>query len=188
MIHLLIIVAAITSQGDFPAQDTPLKTIFDFTSVSTGKVWNIINDGVMGGLSRSRFEITPDNTAVFSGQVSLENNGGFASVRTVPRDYRLDGYTGIFLRVKGDGNIYSFRVRTDARFDGISYRAKFFTEKDQWIEIRLPFEDFVPTYHGRILSNRPPVDPEKIQQMGFLIADKQKGPFKLIIDWIKAYP
>ena len=187
MLHVLVIMAAIASQGDVQIQDVTLKTIFDFASAPQGQVWNIISDGVMGGLSQSIFDIDDDNTAVFSGRVSLENNGGFASVRTAPRDYQLGGYSGIILRVKGDGSTYSFRLRTDANFDGISYQKNFKTEKDLWIEIRLPFDEFVPTYRGRIIRSVPPLSPDKIQQMGFLIGNKQKGLFKLNIDWIKAF-
>ncbi len=105
---------------------TTEKVLFDFHSIESKEFWTTINDGVMGGISNSTFSVNPqDSTATFSGYVSLENNGGFASVRTYPIDFQLDGYNGIVLRVKGDGNIYSFRLRVDDYFDGISYRAKF---------------------------------------------------------------
>jgi hypothetical protein len=28
-------------------------------------------------------------------------------------------------------------------------------------------------------------DPAKIEEIGFLLADKREGPFQLIVDWIK---
>jgi hypothetical protein len=82
--------------------------------------WRIINDTVMGGMSSSRFRILK-GLAVFEGQVSLENNGGFASVRSQPGNDDLSKTRGLLLRVRGDGKSYSFRLRTTEAFDGISY-------------------------------------------------------------------
>lgn len=167
--------------------ETPEKIIFDFSANEERRDWNIVNDGVMGGISRSTLQINAkDSTGIFSGVLSLENNGGFASVRTTPRNFQLGDYDGLIIRVKGDGNIYSFRLRTNARFDGVSYQKKFKTEKDRWIEVYLPFEEFFPTFRGRKLRNVAPLATEKIQQLGILIAEKQMGKFTLTIDWIKA--
>ena len=128
-----------------------------------------------------------ENTAIFQGTVSLENNGGFSSTRTSPRAYNIAGYTGLLVRIKGDGQKYQLRLRTDDRFDGISYRYHFTSQAEEWMTIRVPFEDFVPVFRGRILKDIPPVSAGKIQQIGFLIADKQVGDFRLEIDWIQAY-
>jgi monofunctional biosynthetic peptidoglycan transglycosylase len=149
--------------------------------------WRVVNDGVMGGLSQSQIKITQDNTAVFQGTVSLENYGGFASVRTLPRTYNLSGYSGLSIRVKGDGKRYQFRVRIDTQFDGIGYRSHFSTTADTWITVRMPFSEFVPTFRGRVLRDAPLLAPAQIRQLGLLIADKQEGAFRLEIDWIKAY-
>lgn len=171
------------------AVESAEKAIFLFDFKRLGKVsdWRVVNDGVMGGLSRSQVMLSEDNNFLFQGTVSLENNGGFSSVRTSPRDYNLDGYHGIILRLKGDGKKYQFRLRTDDRFDGISYRFHFKTEINNWIIIRVPFNECIPVFRGRILDNVEPIIPKQIQQIGFLIADKQAGPFKLEVDWIKAY-
>lgn len=167
--------------------ETPAKILFDFSTNEELLDWNIVNDGVMGGISRSNLQINAeDSTGIFSGVVSLENNGGFASVRTTPRNFQLGDYDGLLIRIKGDGNTYSFRLRTNARFDGVSYQVKFKTEKDNWIEVYLPFEEFSPTFRGRKLRNVAPLAAEKIQQLGILISDKQSGKFILEIDWIKA--
>lgn len=117
----------------------------------------------------------------------MENNGGFASTRTIPRLYELDGYNGILLRVKGDGEKYQFRLRTNDRFDGISYRYQFKTEFNTWMVIEIPFHECVPVFRGRILKDVKPVVPKEIQQIGFLISNKKAEKFQLEIDWIKAY-
>jgi NADH dehydrogenase [ubiquinone] 1 alpha subcomplex assembly factor 1 len=161
--------------------------LFDFGTLEDLDDWLIVNDGVMGGLSKSKFDLSDRNTAIFSGNVSLENNGGFVSTRTKAMQFQLDGFKGVLVRVKGDGKKYQFRMRTEGRFDGISYRYHFETDINQWQTISIPFNKCVPVFRGRILPNADPVSPKDIQQVGFLISDKQAGDFHLEIQWIKAY-
>jgi len=149
--------------------------------------WIVVNDGVMGGLSTSRMDYQPGGQALFSGIVSLANNGGFASCRMKLNTPIPPGYSFISLRVKGDGKKYKFRIRTDSNWDGIAYSADFSTEKDTWMVIELPMAEFIPTFRGRTLSHVPPLDATQIRQIGLLIADKQSGPFLLKIDWINCY-
>ena len=140
----------------------------------------------MGGISESRFEINSDSTATFSGTVSPDNNGGFASVRASLKN-EFNDFEGAIIRVKGDGNIYSLRFRTDKNFDGISYQAKFETDPGEWKEYKIPFSDFRPTFRGTTLPDKPKLKSKDIKQIGILIADKQFGKFELMIDWIKFY-
>jgi NADH dehydrogenase [ubiquinone] 1 alpha subcomplex assembly factor 1 len=163
------------------------KMIFDFNSHDQAQDWLIVNDGVMGGASQSKLSVTPAGTALFRGNVSLENNGGFASVRTHPMAYQLADYEGLSLRVKGDGQQYRLRLRTDNHLEGIAYQANFQTQPDSWLNIWLPFAEFVPVYRGCIVPDAPKFDPARIVQIGFMISNKQAGPFELEIDWIKAY-
>jgi NADH dehydrogenase [ubiquinone] 1 alpha subcomplex assembly factor 1 len=147
--------------------------------------WKVINDGVMGGISESKFEILPNQTGQFSGMVSLENNGGFASVRAMLRDSISGNFEKIILRVNGDGKTYSFRIRTDENFDGVTYASSFTTKNDEWTEHEFSPDDFIPTFRGRTLNNVPRLNGQQIKQIGFLISEKQAGSFNLIIDWIK---
>jgi monofunctional biosynthetic peptidoglycan transglycosylase len=163
------------------------KLVFDFTDAEEAKRWIEVNDGVMGGLSKSEILVTSSGTAVFQGDVSLENYGGFASVRTLPDHYRLDGYDGIALRLSGDGKRYKLRLRTDSSYDGLAFEASFDTAPGRWVIVRVPFRDCLPTFRGRHLRDVPALDPAQIQQIGLMIADKQQGPFRLEIDWITAY-
>jgi len=147
--------------------------------------WRIINDGVMGGISNSDIQILPEGVGKFKGNVSLENNGGFASTRGILATLPNKPYTKIKLSVKGDGKKYSFRIRTDGQYDGVSYKNDFETKADAWQEITLQLADFKPTWRGRTLTNIPPIEATQIRQIGFLISDKQEGAFSLLIDWIK---
>jgi len=163
------------------------KTLFNFEREAEAARWVRVNDGVMGGLSQSEMRITPQGTALFAGTVSLENHGGFASVRTYPHDLELDGYAGLAVRVKGDGHRYRLRLRTDDRLDGPAYEAGFETQAGTWITVRIPFSSTYPTFRGRRLSNVGALEGVAVRQIGFMIADKQAGPFRLEIDWIRAY-
>jgi monofunctional biosynthetic peptidoglycan transglycosylase len=162
-------------------------TVFDFASPETAGQWIIVNDGVMGGVSQSEVALTGRQTMIFRGTLSLDNNGGFASVRTSPRGYDLTGHAGLMLRVKGDGRRYKLRARTRDAFDGPAYERTFETVPDRWTTITIPFRDMAPTFRGRYLTNVPGLDGDQIRQIGLMIADKQAGPFELEVDWIKAY-
>ena len=163
------------------------KQIFDFSSNKTAGEWRIINDVVMGGVSKSSMKLGTDGTAKFSGILSADNNGGFASVRSYVENVDLDDFTGVIIRTKGDGKIYNLRFRTDEDYDGVSYQAKFKSENEEWTENKIPFKDFVPTFRGRTVPNTPELDSKNIKQFGILIADKQFGEFELDVQWIKFY-
>ena len=147
--------------------------------------WQIINDGVMGGISESTFKINNDQTADFAGMVSLENNGGFASVRALLQELVTGNFQKIVLRVKGDGKKYSLRLRTNANFDGAAYACNFLSVKDEWTEFAFSTKDFIPTFRGRTLQNVTPLNESEIRQIGFLISDHQSGSFNLKIEWVK---
>ncbi len=123
---------------------------------------------------------------VFSGTLSLENNGGFASVRRLVRS-GLESATGVRLRLRGDGRRYQFRLRQDGGFDGVAWRAEFPTD-GEWQTLELRFADFEPVFRGYAVPGAGPVVPAAVRQIGFLIADKQPGPFRLQIRAIEFLP
>jgi NADH dehydrogenase [ubiquinone] 1 alpha subcomplex assembly factor 1 len=161
------------------------KFIFDFQTVTNPAAWQIVNDDVMGGVSTSDFRLT-NGAAVFQGEVSLENNGGFASVRSSPVRENLSGCDAFVIRVRGDGRRYKFTVRTETGFAAPNYQAEFATKGGEWEEHCLSFKDFVPTFRGRVLTDSPPLSAAKIVSVGILISDKKSGPFRLELSWIKA--
>lgn len=161
-------------------------SLFEFRTAQEANTWRIVNDGVMGGISKSQVQWNKQNgTLEFSGNVSLENNGGFASVRTIPQDFKKGIFSTIHLRVKGDGKTYKFRMRNSNRFDGIAYSQNFETKKEEWTEIKLDVEDFAATFRGRVFEDYPKLDTNDLKQIGFLIANKQEGAFHLEVDWIR---
>ena len=144
--------------------------------------WRSVNDGVMGGLSAGGM-MQSDEGLKFVGRLSLENNGGFSSVRRlVGKD--LSSATRVRLEVRGDGRDYQFRIRQTNRFDGVSWRAVFSTTA-KWESIEMALEEFIPVFRGRTVSQAGPVVQSEIQQIGFLLADKNPGRFELEIRHIE---
>jgi len=160
------------------------RILFDFQASTNSSAWQIVNDDVMGGVSTSSFRLT-NGLAMFQGKVSLENNGGFASARSLPARHDLAGGDTFVVRVRGDGRRYKFTARTASSFDGAIYQCAFTTKQSEWEEHHLPFWQFVATFRGRVLSGEPPLEAAKVTSVGFLISDKQVGPFQLEIAWIK---
>ena len=181
-------VMACLAQGSVPlfAEES---SVAEFTAQEADEQgWRVVDDGVMGGLSKGRLEISDEGKLRFSGNLSLENNGGFSSLRTGKLMIDLGGSEGVLLRVKGDGRRYQMRFNTDARFRSmeVSFSAEFLTQKNQWIEVAVPFNAFSGSFRGMRLKNEV-FDPSKIQRMGILLGDKKAGPFELEIDWIRTY-
>ncbi|MCP5228632.1 CIA30 family protein [Accumulibacter sp.] len=150
---------------------------FDTPDTVTG--WYAIDDRVMGGVSASSMAFHMEGHAVFSGSLSVTNNGGFASVRSPVIASASMGGSACLLTVRGDGKRYKFSIRTGAEFDGVSYQAAFQPPAGEWIMVELASADFIPTWRGRVLDHLPPLDPSSARQVGLLIADQQMGPFKL---------
>lgn len=161
------------------------RILFDFTAVNAAKEWQNINDNVMGGLSEGNLKITEVKTLEFYGSLSLVNNGGFASVRSITKNLRLEKGDIIFAKIRGDGREYSINLYVPRPLIAFSYRAKVQTKKDEWIEVKLPLEKFEATSFGRPLANTGEVDPKEVCGLGFLLGDKKAGPFKLEIQSIK---
>ena len=162
-----------------------------FPEATNGARWELLSDRVMGGVSAGRLSLEPVTGRMairLQGNVSLENNGGFASVRSAPLREALTGCNAFVVRLRGDGRRYKFSVRTGTGFDTPLYQCSFITKEAEWEEHRLAFSDLVPTFRGRVLADVPSLNPAKVTAIGFLISDKQAGPFRLEIEWIKVLP
>lgn len=165
-------------------EETP-RSLFDFAGADAANGWLTVNDGGMGGVSTGGLRITDRNTLEFSGTLSLENNGGFASVRSKPTTLGLQYGDALLVRVRGDGREYSLNLYLDKKQVAFSYRATVRTRKDEWVEVRLPLDGFRATSFGRVVADAGPVDPAEVNSVGFMLADKNPGPFRLEVGWIK---
>jgi hypothetical protein len=141
--------------------------------------WRITNDNVMGGVS-SGMMLIENGFGMFSGNISLDNNGGFSSVyRTI--EPIAEDIKKITIRVKGDGQRYQLRVI--AHVDGyrVTYRHEFLTSQESLEQLTFNLADFDATFRGRILSNAPALVADQIKEVGFLITKKTPGPFTLSV-------
>jgi NADH dehydrogenase [ubiquinone] 1 alpha subcomplex assembly factor 1 len=158
-----------------------MEEIYTFLNQKNINEWNVVNDGVMGGISKSSLVLTNSGNGKFSGHVSLANNGGFASIQLDRTIVLSQEKKFIVLRIKGDGKRYEFRIKgKSSQFE--SYVHQFSTSGD-WENLKLAIREFYPQYRGRKL-NIPNFNFKTIEQLSFLISNKQEEDFELLIDSI----
>ncbi|MDP4645281.1 MAG: CIA30 family protein [Opitutales bacterium] len=166
------------------ALSAEVKTAFSFEEPTAAKEWFSVNDGVMGGISKGNFKVTKENTLLFNGELSLENNGGFASIRSKDVKIDLAGASGIIVNARGDGRTYWVGLREAKQRGASSFRAYLPTVKGELKSIRIPLADFKYQTFGRSLPLRP-LNPLAVSSIGFTIADKKAGNFQLEIESIE---
>jgi uncharacterized protein YbjT (DUF2867 family) len=184
--------------GTYLAPTTKFQ-LFDFTQpdLNLAATWGAVDDVVMGGVSESGIRLV-DGYALFSGNVSTDNSGGFASVRTRNFDpsFDLSNYQGIELQVKGDGQRYKLFIRTEAKWDGVGYAYSFDTIVNEWMTIQVPFKDLVPIFRAKTVNDAP-LDTTQICSLQLMLSkfeyDKALNPcfspglFSLQVEKISAY-
>ena len=164
----------------------PPKPITDFSEEPDGLEWFVVNDDVMGGKSSGGFELN-DGNLMFSGSTNTRG-GGFSSIRSRGPRMDLSEFSGIRLRLRGDGRRYSWQLRTNAMYRGreLGFWSEFETTAGQWLVIDLPFADFVPKFRGNKLDVAAP-NPAHIRGLGLMISDGKDGPFAIAVDSVQAY-
>ena len=180
------------------SEDFPL---FDFrTSDIEGlrEVWGAVDDVVMGGVSASGMALLP-GYARFSGNVSTANSGGFASVRTRNFEpaFNLQGWQGVRLVLRGDGQRYKVILRNSNSWDSRAYCHSIDTEPDQWIVVDIPFPVFIATFRAKTQPTAPRLDPTSICSFQLMLSkfeyDGDKNPhfhpgsFSLDVRSLSAY-
>lgn len=159
-------------------------TAIDFGIDKSGSQWRIVNDGVMGGRSTSSAVLT-DETLYFTGNVSLENNGGFASIRSPYEAYDLSQYTEIVIKHRGTSRKFALSFDADRRWYAPNYKMEFYPSKD-WQETVYKISDLKESRIGEYTGRKIPSEKRsEIIQMGIILYDKQAGPFELEVDYIQ---
>ncbi len=159
------------------SNSTVTQWAYDFTHDQSTFEWQIVNDSVMGGRSQSEVSYTKHGLQ-FSGVLSLENNGGFASTRS--RVLNTMNHDAIYIEVKGDGRVYQLRFRPKNNPYGIAYSARFQTT-DTWQTLKFTPSDFQPVFRGRRVLGAPDFSPEDMTAVGIMLADKRKGTFSVTL-------
>jgi NADH dehydrogenase [ubiquinone] 1 alpha subcomplex assembly factor 1 len=176
MKYVLILVMIMTNINNSLAEE------INFNSKQFINGWQIVNDSVMGGISTSKISV--ENKFVsFSGQLSFENNGGFASARYILNKPIAAKYK-VSITFKGDNRRYQLRLRTNTGLGAIAYKVDFHAPADNWNSLIFNKSDFIPTYRGATVHNAPPLKLADVKQISILIADKQLAAFRLDISQI----
>lgn len=162
-------------------QNTEAIKMYNFSTETNANEWRIVNDDVMGGISKSLLSITNEGFGNFSGRVSLAYNGGFASIQLDKSMKLSTDKKFVVLHIKGDKKNYEFRIKSDV-YQYQSYVQTFSTTGD-WEIVKLRISDFYPQFRGRKL-NMSNFNFQNIEQCSFLIANKKEENFALLIDWI----
>ena len=171
--------------GSMVMADDKSQPLFDFTGADAAKDWQTVNDGVMGGVSEGKFKIADKKTLEFFGTLSLDNNGGFASVRTKAKKLGLEKGDTVVAKVRGDGREYTLNLYLNKPLIAFSYRATIQTKKGEWVEVKVPLDKFEATSFGRVVKDAGAVKPDEVNALGFMVSDKMAGPFKLEVESIK---
>ncbi|MCF7956159.1 MAG: CIA30 family protein [Phycisphaerae bacterium] len=113
--------------------------------------WQFVADTVMGGKSTGSMEMVSYDEKKclrMTGDVSLENNGGFIQCRSFLKDGRkmfdASDFDGIKLMVKGNGHKYAVHLRTSRTWLPWQYYEVKFDTSGDWQEILVPFDKFKP--------------------------------------------
>jgi hypothetical protein len=141
--------------------------------------WRITNDGVMGGRSQGYITLNQDH-GLFTGNISLDNNGGFSAMFT-PIQALKKNTKKVTVDIKGDGQTYQLRMIMYINGYRISYNKAVTTQKDIRQTMTYQLSDFVATFRGRNIPNAPELTPDKIREIGFLMTKKKAGPFSIAI-------
>jgi hypothetical protein len=145
----------------------------DFTNPKTMRDCWIVNDGVMGGVSQSALRQDAQGM-YFEGLVSLENNGGFASMRSSAQF--PPGTQVLGLLAKGDGKQYKLILRT-AIAPRVNYAADFIAEPT-WQTHQFNLNQFKPTFRGQVID-APTLSFAVVIEFGILISNSQAGRFAI---------
>ena len=161
---------------------TEAKTIYTFSQSSKIDEWKIVNDEVMGGLSMGLIQKNSEGNGVFSGHVSLDNNGGFCLVRHDFDRINANSYSSFEIRMKGDGKKYQFRCKSSGH-QRHSYIYNFSSGK-KWKTITIPFKKMEPYFRGGSLK-MPNYHGDFLAQVAILVGNNKEEDFSLELDYIK---
>jgi monofunctional biosynthetic peptidoglycan transglycosylase len=174
---------------------SPTMTASDLDLATDAAPWQVVNDGVMGGVSSSQVESGAAGVR-FSGTVRTDYNGGFASARRALASAALaPDATAFELRAAGDGHRYRLVIYTrDARGRAhpFSYFAEFETQAGQTTVHRLPLAQFRATFRGRAVPDASPLAMGDVIGVGLMLLKDGhragRGPFDVMLLSLRTAP
>lgn len=179
---LIYLLLAVTSLKSF-AQ----SSLIDFGNLAKkNQEWVLLSDNIMGGVTKSKIEYT-SNSVLLSGNISLDNYGGFSSIRTKYKSVDLSQYNGIKIKFKSNNQKFAFTLEDNQNWTKPNYKREFSPKKDDtWEEMIIYFKDFQEIVIGEPTGNTMKAKSLKnIVRMGIMTYEKKEGPFSLEVDYIE---
>ena len=159
--------------------------LIDFGKEKKGRYWNVVNDGVMGGLSKGGKKITK-NSLLFMGEVSLDNNGGFSSLRKSFSEVDISNFNDIEIRYRSSGISFAFSLAVSRRWYVPNYKISLESTSSEWKTTTFKLTDLRKHYIGKALNDRLKKETLKdIIRIGFITDQKKYGEFEFELDYIK---
>ncbi len=167
-------------------EESPMEHVLWSASTQPAPVWQALHDQVMGG--RSQGTAQPHDAGgeepahvLFSGQISRDNGGGFASFRLrLPQAAQMGTAQTAWLRLRGDGGPFKLCLHRQSDWDGVQWQADF-QAPDTWTTLALPLAMFEPRRRGRPMSERPLAGSDSLLQIGLMTVRPEPGPFWLAV-------
>lgn len=156
--------------------------IYDFQTSKPSRDWYIVNDNVMGGYSKGSILKNKDGNGIFTGKISLYNNGGFSSVRYNFEKIEVSSLDTLIFHVNGDNNYYQIRTK-HSFYDRHVYTKKTFI-KNGWHFVKVPLNEMNASFRGRRLRMNN-FDKSQIIEIGILFGNKVQESFNLEIEFIR---
>ena len=179
IIFFLLTISAIKSFGQ--------ASIIDFGNLAEkNQDWVLLSDNVMGGITKSTIEYSND-AVLLTGDISLANYGGFASIKTKYQRFDLSNYNGIKIRYRSANQKFFFTLEDNKYWAKPYYKNAFSSNKnDTWEEAIIYFKDFNEMIIGQPTGNVMPLESlKKTVRLGIMTAEKKEGPFSLEVDYIE---
>ena len=179
LIYLLLAITSLKSFGQ--------SSIIDFgNSAEKNQEWVLLSDNIMGGVTKSKIEYT-NNSVLLSGNISLDNYGGFSSIKTKYKSVDLSDYNGIKIKFKSTNQKFAFTLEDNQNWTKPNFKREFSPKKDDtWEELIIYFKDFQEVIIGEPTGNKMKSESLKnIVRMGIMTYEKKEGPFSLEVDYIE---
>jgi hypothetical protein len=148
--------------------------------------WVVISDNVMGGVTKSKLEFT-ENTMVLSGNISLDNFGGFSSVKTKFSNFDLSEYKGVKIKFRSTNQNFAFTLEDSKNWTLPNFKGEFLSSKSNtWEEKTIYFKDFKEYQIGEPTGNKlKQTSLKKMVRLGIITTEKKEGLFSIEVDYIK---
>jgi len=155
--------------------------IDNFEDLAENSAWGVVNDGVMGGLSKGNITIN-NQSLTFAGNINT-NGGGFSSIRRPLPSNILTTGTRITVKAISDGRTYRLTVWEQG--SNTSHQAVLpFVSSNESQEVSLLLNSLVPTRFGRNIQVKS-LTLSKAREIGIILSDGINGPFSLELESIK---